>query len=291
MTDRVVKVPPSLVEEALRGGFSSLWLPTEVGFVSGRKDHRVQVPAGSKDLIVGLCLHGRGWFQDPRTRHEVRAGQAWVALPGIPLAYGSDEGHPWSLYWIQATGSRISWMHKLLLGDSSVPVFSLDHPAAVPPLLNEILVILESGYSKRNLDLAALAYGHLMASLQRGRSELSPGVEAVEDRIARTMVWMEVHLQGPLNVRELAAQCNLSTSYFTSRFRQQTGKRVLEYFVALKVKKAQNLLETTRSPVKEIALSLGYTDQLYFSRTFKKHTGYSPLDWRSLGNSSSTPSS
>ena len=81
-----------------------------------------------------------------------------------------------------------------------------------------------------------------------------------------------------------AGMCNLSISHFTHRFKAVTGKSLKEYVAYIRVEKAKELLYNTNLSVKEIAESVGYSDQNYFSRIFKKYSGESPLGYRKKYN-------
>ena len=54
----------------------------------------------------------------------------------------------------------------------------------------------------------------------------------------------------------------------------------MQYILALRVVNAQNLLENTDYTVAEISRIVGYEDQMYFSRLFKKQNGVSPSLFR-----------
>ncbi|TRW23673.1 AraC family transcriptional regulator [Flavobacterium zepuense] len=79
-----------------------------------------------------------------------------------------------------------------------------------------------------------------------------------------------------------AEQLHLSPNYFGDMVKKETGKTALEY-IHLKIMDLakERVLDMSKS-VSEIAYSLGFKYPQHFSRAFKKVTGYSPLDYRSL---------
>lgn len=58
------------------------------------------------------------------------------------------------------------------------------------------------------------------------------------------------------------------------------GLSPIACLVRLRVEKAQELLWFTEQPVKQIAAAVGFVDEFYFSRQFKKLVGHSPLQYR-----------
>ena len=65
-------------------------------------------------------------------------------------------------------------------------------------------------------------------------------------------------------------------AYFIHLFKNVTGLSPQEYKTCIVMEKAKELLTETTLNVTGVANHLGYTDSLYFSRVFKKHTGHSP---------------
>lgn len=88
------------------------------------------------------------------------------------------------------------------------------------------------------------------------------------------------NVQSPPSVGELAAESCLSVSRFAHLFRDVTGKSVAEFVAAIRVERAKELLVGTEMSVREIAELVGYENQNYFSRCFRKAAGTSPREYR-----------
>jgi len=87
-----------------------------------------------------------------------------------------------------------------------------------------------------------------------------------------------------IKIGRIAANMGMRASVLSKRFRADTGL-TLERFIAHEfVERAKNQLLLTELRVREIAGSLGFTSEFYFSRFFRKHTGESPRQYRQ-GNS------
>lgn len=80
----------------------------------------------------------------------------------------------------------------------------------------------------------------------------------------------------------LNSVCNalaMSTSYFSSVFKNHTGETFIEALTKKRIEKARMLLEQTNKKTYEIAERVGYSDAHYFSITFKKITGKTPTEY------------
>jgi len=94
--------------------------------------------------------------------------------------------------------------------------------------------------------------------------------------------FIEQHYADPdLSLNEVAALVNLSASYFSVVFSQETGHTFKEYLTGIRISKAKELLRMTGLRSADIAYQVGYNDPHYFSSVFKKHTGLSPIEFRS----------
>lgn len=103
-----------------------------------------------------------------------------------------------------------------------------------------------------------------------------------KDLIRQTKEYMEHHYTDPeLSLNVVAAQANLSASHFSVVFSQETGQTFKEHLTELRIKKAKELLRTTTLRSADIGYQVGYNDPHYFSSVFKKHTGISPMEFRS----------
>lgn len=71
----------------------------------------------------------------------------------------------------------------------------------------------------------------------------------------------------------------MSTSYFSSVFKNYTGETFIEALTKKRIEKAKNLIENTKMKSYEIAESVGFSDPHYFSITFKKITGKTPTEY------------
>ncbi len=100
--------------------------------------------------------------------------------------------------------------------------------------------------------------------------------------VAAVIDYMENHFSDKLTVAALARKMGLSPSQFTRRFKQETGSSPIDYFLELRIKKAQKLLHSASKTMTEIAHDCGFSSTAHFSATFKKHTKLSPRDYQQL---------
>jgi len=84
-----------------------------------------------------------------------------------------------------------------------------------------------------------------------------------------------------INLNLIAKNMSYSSSYLTKIFQQIYDTTPSKYIIFLRINKAKHLLNhNPELSIRQIGELVGYPDQSYFSRIFKKHTGVSPFDYR-----------
>ena len=78
----------------------------------------------------------------------------------------------------------------------------------------------------------------------------------------------------------LAKKFSLSKSFFSRKFKQVTGFGIAEYLTLIRIKNAERMLNTTDHSVTDIAFACGFNDSSYFTATFKKIMGMTPLKYK-----------
>lgn len=99
-------------------------------------------------------------------------------------------------------------------------------------------------------------------------------------KIRESIVFMQQHLDKPLQVSALASNANISQSHYFALFKRIMGSTPIDYFIHLRMQRACHLLRTTTTSVKCVAAALGYDDPFYFSRLFRSVNGVPPSDYR-----------
>jgi len=102
---------------------------------------------------------------------------------------------------------------------------------------------------------------------------INPIAERVRQRIERDYSL-------PLSIEVLMENNACSRPTLFKVFREATGQTPMDYLIDLRLRHACNLLKSTPLPVAEIALSVGFSDSNYFSRTFRQRLRQTPTEFR-----------
>lgn len=103
-----------------------------------------------------------------------------------------------------------------------------------------------------------------------------------EKRIRAEAEYINIHFSEKIDFDEMAKRCYLSRSRFTHIFTEIFGRPPTIYQLNQKLNNARELLVYSELSIGEITEQCGFSDQMYFSKIFKKTYGISPLKYRKL---------
>ena len=152
------------------------------------------------------------------------------------------------------------------------------NPIAIHTVLQDMYIKWQSGSIQEHLSVKASFYGLIYRVFQELVEGHGKPHEIDKAEVARR--YIEQHIEEPLSIQKLADLLNISTRHLLRIFkaRYEVGPQV--YLQKLRIEQAKKYLLTNQFSIKEIAISLGFEDEYYFSRAFKKVTNMAPSNYR-----------
>ncbi|TXH37851.1 MAG: AraC family transcriptional regulator [Rhodospirillaceae bacterium] len=167
---------------------------------------------------------------------------------------------------------------------ASPVVESFDAPDQLDQLMNYAIVELaarEIGGGPMTSTLFKLV---LMTLLRRSLTSTNPWVEGFsllnDPPIARAFAEMASRPAADFDVQTMCRSVGLSRSVFMARFAAVFGDPPMSILRRLRMRHAANLLAANALSIEQVALCAGYQSRSSFTRTFRKHYGTDPSDYR-----------
>ncbi|MBQ9543796.1 MAG: helix-turn-helix transcriptional regulator [Clostridia bacterium] len=201
-----------------------------------------------------------------------KAGSAVVFYAETPYYYRNVSSKPIKYYFVHYSGSQALEFTKKCGFSDHVPVFAGIHRELISTIEQ---IILEGAGDKELSDLKGGAE-LLRLLVETRRWSLSPD----SSRLESSLEYLHRHFSSPLLIEDLAQIEHLSPGRYRALFAARTGSGPKEYVTSLRLEKSMELLRHTGLSVAEVAESVGFADQLYFSRVFRKKVGVSPTEYR-----------
>jgi transcriptional regulator GlxA family with amidase domain len=115
---------------------------------------------------------------------------------------------------------------------------------------------------------------------QRFYSGFEPRTKHGDAAILKAQQWLSAQRDHAVTVADIAQQAGLEPRTFLRRFVQATGMKPTEYQQRLRMSRAREMLEFSRSSIDLIAEGVGYRDVRGFRRVFRGIVGLTPSDYR-----------
>jgi len=208
------------------------------------------------------------------TVYELYPGSVFHAAPGMLMdsqVMGQSELEYYSIFYKLDKQGGFNDTYEC---DSHFKLKPGAHPRVV-----ELLMMLHQNAHKSG-GIGKLRVKELFLSIMHqiliGCKNRESGNSTSERVIEEAVAYINGHYMNPLTLGELAELHAMSTKRFSYFFHKYTGFRPIDYVVHYRMERAIDLLKSGNFPIRDIAVSVGYINPLYFSRLFKKKFGVSP---------------
>jgi len=256
---------------------------SDIGYYPQARHHFRERPSGSVQFILIYCVEGKGEIRINETIHEVPSDHFFIIPAGMPHAYHSDEQSPWSIYWIHFSGNNSGIYSRFACQALPIERGKTSRITDRIDLFSEIFRNLDRGFSIETLEYVNLCLPHLLASFTHLSQFRLIKESGEKDPVEQSINFMLESLTKKLKLEEIAAETGLSASHYSRLFVNRTGHSPIDYFIQLKIQRACRLLDNSGWMIADVAREMGFDDQFYFSRVFRKVMGMSPVEYRKRG--------
>ncbi|MFI3174057.1 MAG: PocR ligand-binding domain-containing protein [Bacillota bacterium] len=139
---------------------------------------------------------------------------------------------------------------------------------------------LESILKMKNSEDLAIKLEYAIEAFSRSISVKAQDSGKQQEVIQKAANYISTHYAERLSLEEVANHVGLNASYFSTLFKESTGTSFKEHLNAVRVEESKKLLAHTTQSVIHIASAVGFEDQGYFTKVFKKYTGLTPKQFR-----------
>ncbi len=137
---------------------------------------------------------------------------------------------------------------------------------------------------KPGYELICQAYMEILISHLMRSTSFAPASEPAANQVSRQCAavrhYIDAHYKEPLNLDMLASQAHVSKYYLAHTFKSEYGISPINYQIFLRIKESRYLLRETDMSLSQISRILGFSSASYFSQSFRKAEGVSPLEFR-----------
>jgi AraC-like DNA-binding protein len=232
----------------------------------------------SPRTLVVLFLSGELVYQcDDLVEFHLRPGHLALIPAGSDYSFYTTESKNYRKLVLEIRGSLLF---------ASCEALGLGHPIHMPlppavfSALERKIRELEGLMASNDKALAPETLSKFHGLLTWLSMLLDEGQAKKSFPVAKAKSLLEIFSLDGDGISSAAKELGLCRASFNRLFKREAGISPLRYVIQSRLEKAQRLLSCSNLPLKEIALRLGYSNQLYFSTAFKKRYGVSPKAFR-----------
>lgn len=227
--------------------------------------------------IVG----GNGQFQIDDERFPVRAQQLVIVNPNIIHTELSYEAHPLEYIVLGIEGLEIAGTGS---NESRYCVYSFPAANRVLDCMQSILQEMHDREPEHQT--VCQAYMDILV-VQLMRNASTPMTQVSDSsptnrQCATIRRYIDSHYKEPLTLDLLAAEVNVNKYYLAHAYKQTYGISPISYMISCRIQEGKRLLTETDLSLSHISGILGFSSASYFSQSFRKAEGISPLEFRKL---------
>lgn len=164
--------------------------------------------------------------------------------------------------------------------ENSKWIFFAEHFSLID--MDKVLVMLtELNHFKFEVDATHVKNylsGAVLSEIARQYKSVS--LKIPDKRFYEILGYISLHLTEDISCKDLAERFSYNVKYLTKLFKKFTGGGVVDYINGKRIEVAKGMLVSTNYSVKQVAKEIGFLDEYYFMRVFKKYTGMTPSSYR-----------
>lgn len=249
-------------------------LPCESGHAYG--------PTVRDHFLIHYVHSGKGIFQVGNTTWHLKAGNGFLICPDVVTFYQADRDDPWHYSWIGFHGLKAEHYLKDAGLSAEHPIFEYTEDDFIDNCFQEMATAY---YLKKGGMVKRLAYLYLFLHklTQLNTQEVYyDSSDRKELYVTLALQYIELNYSRKITVKMISDSIGLNRSYLNSVFKSSLGKTLQEYLMEFRVRKACELLANESLTIRNISLSVGYTDPLLFSKVFKSIQGVTPSEYKRM---------
>lgn len=224
-------------------------------------------------IWIHYVVDGRGYYNGC----SLGAGQAFIVYKNDICEYFPHKEDPWTYVWLRLEGEdEENLLQRCALPQSS-GVFTFDYK-------ERLCVLAKALFGDNSGEITNRLFGESAAKMilsLNSDSVVDEPYPKDESWVVRAKAYIAANYHRRLKVEQIALELHIDRQYLRNLFVKYTGMPTKAYLDSYRMTKAAELLKLKGSSIYMVALSVGYSDQLAFSKAFKKHFGIPPREYLS----------
>lgn len=228
--------------------------------------------------LIHHIVSGRGIYEVNGECFHLQSGDTFLVYPNTEILYYADENEPWEYYWVGFSGSDTSTiLHATDFSSKTPVIYHNDYGA----LIKDHIINIYDARGNHLPDSVRMT-GHLyitLALLITGSTTTNKQKDSSLFYTQKAVEYICYHYSYPISIEDVADYVGISRSHLFRCFQNNLSISPKEYLTEYRIRQACQLLKDSSLSVASIAKSVGFENNLYFSKAFHKKKGITPTGY------------
>ena len=234
----------------------------------------------SEDIFTLVYInHGAAMLESNGLAYKIAQGHGFFAFNDWQYTLQNAEPEIMSVTWLSFSGYQVeNYLNRANITRSR-PIFA-DEEGAVAQLLSQLYAAAHR-LPNRYCRMAAGLYQIFSYLLDANPTkQIGNHVDSADFFAVKAVDYIERNYMKNISVEEIATALGISRKHLYSVFSSVLSVAPKQYLILYRIEKACIRLKTTNQSVMEVSESVGYSNQFYFAKEFKRLTGITPTEYR-----------
>lgn len=251
------------------------------GYQKCLPDH--QWGPGIRDhFLLHHVISGKGYYKLRDHTYELKKGDTFLIYPFDEITYYSDANDPWEYAWVGFSGTDAKTLLNAAGFSSSSPIIYQSNNSDY--IRRQLIHIYEARGSElySAVEMTGRLYTTLSGFLSKDHAPAISHQSSYAAYMKKGVDFIHANYSYPITVVDIADYIGISRSHLFRAFQETMNQSPKEYLTAFRINQACILLTHSDLSVTAVGRSVGFEDNLNFSKAFKKVTTLSPTAYSAL---------
>lgn len=249
-----------------------------IGYFDYRK--RRSTEGKNEQITQNSTFHfitgGKGYFVYNGKTHHLKEGDVFCFPSKEPFAFYPDDDDPWRYYWFNVMGDGAKELRERIGINKAHPWLHTEKMDDIKKKLDELL---DGNFNYGEFYYRALSTFYHIISLLVKNEETTSKLNIVSQ--AKKLI-LSNYNNDDFNIASVHKSIHVSEPYLRKLFKRETGETLSAFLINCRLSRAGMLLRYQDYSIRELCYLVGYKDDVYFIREFKKKFGVTPKKYRQL---------
>jgi AraC-type DNA-binding domain-containing proteins len=232
-----------------------------------------------------LVIDGKGYISVESKKYKIEKGMLFYFYPELLHTIEIDSSEPMTFLSVHFSFIILKHIDNRWITKEESDVLPLNSMEklrdyySIDILFRKLIEVWDEklpGYEFATKTTLQQLLFEIFQNIRRKNSNYSNSL-----KVNNIIRYLNDNISNRVTLKEVAELVKLSPTYLSKSFKEITGYSLIEFFNKMKIDKAKQLIIEGDKKIKEVSEILGFKDEFYFSRIFKRIEGISPSEFYS----------